>query len=117
MIGGLFLGFFIDGIFVSVFAARGTDLLQSVRQVTAVPQLLPAAGQSCFLCLGGADICLADDPVHRRGVVCRPAHRAGGDNCNQTTSADNRRRVPCRPALCLQVSDICSIATRSLAAP
>lgn len=36
--------FFIDGIFVSVFAARGTDLLQSVRQVAAVPQLLSAVG-------------------------------------------------------------------------
>ena len=44
MIGGLFLGFFIDGIFVSIFAARGTDLLQSVRQVAAVPQLLSAVG-------------------------------------------------------------------------
>ncbi|WP_318606321.1 hypothetical protein [Mitsuokella jalaludinii] len=54
MIGGLFLGFFIDGILVPVSAARGDDLLQSLHQVTAVPQLLPAAGQSCFLCLGGS---------------------------------------------------------------
>ena len=52
MIGGLFLGFFIDGIFVSIFAARGTDLLQSVRQVTAIPQLLSASGQLGLLRLG-----------------------------------------------------------------
>lgn len=52
MIGGLFLGFFIDGILVSVFAARGVDLLQSVRQVAAIPQLLPDAGQLGLLCLG-----------------------------------------------------------------
>lgn len=74
MIGGLFLGFFIDGILVLVFAARGTDLLQSVHQVAAVPQLLPAAGQSGLLCLGGAGVCLADDSVHCCGMVHRPAH-------------------------------------------
>lgn len=71
MIGGLFLGFFIDGILVPIFAARGPDLLQSVHQVASVPQLLPAAGQSGLLCLGGAGVCLADDLVHRRGLVHR----------------------------------------------